>query len=172
MPSAGSCGGRKRHMMSRPASASPSPSEPPAIASTMASVSNCVITRLRDAPMATRIDISRFLPAARASSRLAMLKHAITSTIPTTAINMTPARLNCARWFGLMLDFQQRLQRERAALVGQRKSCFQVRGNRLQLSLGLLRTRAIFQPGHSVVSQKAPFIEKLLGESGKNLVMH
>ena len=54
----------------------PGPAPDPAtlqeIANTMASVSNCVITRRRDAPMATRIDISRFLPAARASNRFAM----------------------------------------------------------------------------------------------------
>ncbi len=57
---------------------------PPTSASITLSVSNCVTRFLRVAPRARRTPISVARPAPRASSRFAMLAHAIRSTTPVT----------------------------------------------------------------------------------------
>jgi hypothetical protein len=68
-----------------PHHANSTPSAPPSPASSRLSVSNWRTRRDRPAPIARRTDSSRCRAAARASSRLATLAHAISSTSPTTA---------------------------------------------------------------------------------------
>ena len=60
------------------------PAMPPAPASSRLSISSCRTIWLRLAPIAVRIAISRRRDAARASSRLATLAQAISSTRPTS----------------------------------------------------------------------------------------
>jgi hypothetical protein len=50
------------------------------------------MTRRRAAPIAMRMEISRWRAAARASSRLAILAQAMRSTRPTTAISVKERR--------------------------------------------------------------------------------
>ena len=61
-------------------------------ASRRPSVTSCLRIRARLAPSAVRTPISRCRSEARASSRPATLKHAIRSTIPTTASPIHPTR--------------------------------------------------------------------------------
>ena len=70
-----------------PQTLSNTPSPPPSPARSSASVSSCRNSRVRPAPSAPRIAISRALAEARASSRLATLAQTISSTTATTAIN-------------------------------------------------------------------------------------
>jgi len=72
--------------------ASISPSPPPAAAITTLSVSNCRTRRIRLAPRAVRSAISLRRDAARASSRLATLAQAMSSTTPTAPSNTNSAR--------------------------------------------------------------------------------
>ena len=67
----------------------------PSIASTRLSVSSCLISRRRLAPMASRMAISRLRVLPRASSKLAMLTQAISST-KLTAPNSTSTDLRIA----------------------------------------------------------------------------
>ncbi len=60
------------------------PAIPPNAASSSDSVSNCPISRARPAPIDSRTAISLARAAERASSRLAMLAQAISSTSPVT----------------------------------------------------------------------------------------
>ena len=66
---------------------STSPSTPPASESSTLSVSNCPTMRLRPAPSAARIAISRRRIVARASNKFATFAHAISSTQPTAPSN-------------------------------------------------------------------------------------
>ena len=75
-----------------PQSASNSPSAPPAIDNRKLSVSNWRINRIRPAPSAVRIAISRSRVAARASKRLAMFTQAINRTKPTAPSIIRSAR--------------------------------------------------------------------------------
>jgi len=72
-----------------PPPATGQPSRPPANDSTMLSIRSCRMMRQRPAPMATRIEISRDLPAARESSMFATLAQAIRRTKPPAAHNAT-----------------------------------------------------------------------------------
>jgi len=72
---------------STPQSANMTPMAAPANESTRLSVRSCSTRRLRVAPRAVRIDISRTRPLARASCRLATLAQAISRTKPVTPSN-------------------------------------------------------------------------------------
>ena len=67
--------------------ATPRLATPPISASSTDSVSSSASSCLRVAPSARRTPISAARPAPRASSRLAMFAHAISSTTPVTPIN-------------------------------------------------------------------------------------
>ncbi len=71
-----------------PAAPSASPQTAPAAASSPLSVRNCRTILPREAPTATRIATSRFLPSARINKRLATLAQAISSTKPTAAASV------------------------------------------------------------------------------------
>ncbi len=58
-------------------------------------MSNWRTSRARPAPTASRTAISCRRAVARASSRLATLAHAISSTSPTTPISTLPASTSC-----------------------------------------------------------------------------
>jgi hypothetical protein len=60
----------------------PKPSAADRSASSRLSVSNCQMTRRRDAPMASRMPISRWRPTPRANSRLATFAHPISRMRP------------------------------------------------------------------------------------------
>ena len=64
------------------------PAIPPSTEMMIASVTRCVMSRNRPAPMATRIAISFWRDAARASRRFATFAHAMSKTNPTTAPRM------------------------------------------------------------------------------------
>ena len=76
-PGSSACSARTPH------TASPSPSAPPASASSTLSVSSWRTSRRREAPSAARIATSRSRVATRASIRLATLAQAISRTSPT-----------------------------------------------------------------------------------------
>ncbi len=71
--------------------AMPSPAAPPTAESNTLSVSSCRASRQRPAPIAVRIAISRCRAVARASSRLARLAQAISSTKPTAPMSTSSA---------------------------------------------------------------------------------
>ena len=73
------------------------PMMPPRSDSSALSVRNCRIRRPRDAPTARRTAISRSRVAIRASSRLATLTQAISSTSPTDATSITTPASRAAR---------------------------------------------------------------------------
>ena len=77
--------------------ASSRPHTPPSTASSVLSTSNCRMTPARPAPSASRIAISGRRAAARASNRLAVFAHAISSTTPTIASRMNNGCENCRR---------------------------------------------------------------------------
>jgi len=72
-----------------PANASSHPNRPPAEDRTALSTRSWRIMRVRPAPIAIRIEISRDRTAARASSRLATFAHAISNTNPTAHTTTT-----------------------------------------------------------------------------------
>ena len=72
-----------------PSRASQAPASPATTASTRLSVSSCRINRHRPAPTAARTTISRARTDDRASSRLATLAHAISSTTTDAHISMS-----------------------------------------------------------------------------------
>ena len=76
--------------------ASSSPATPPATDSTRLSLNSCRTRRPRLAPIASRTAISLRRSAARESSRLAMLAHAVSSTMPTAAISSISV-VRCSR---------------------------------------------------------------------------
>jgi hypothetical protein len=86
-------GSRAATIASRDQYASSSPTAPPRIDSITLSVSSCAINRDRFAPIASRIATSRRRFDARASSRFAMLPHAISRTMPTTTISSDESRV-------------------------------------------------------------------------------
>ena len=104
-----------------------SPKTPPSIESSTLSVSSWRTMRLRPAPMAERMAISRARPVARASSRLATFAQAISSTQPT-APNRTKSAARTLRtmsccigsavklMFGSMLPGYRRLNSSPASL--------------------------------------------------------
>ena len=73
---------RDTNVVSMPtvAIANTTPTTPPAVASSVLSVSSCLISRPRPAPSAARRASSRSRPSIRASVRLATLAQAINST--------------------------------------------------------------------------------------------
>ena len=73
-----------------PQSARSRPAAPPNTASSRFSVSSCRMNLHRPAPMESLSAISFCRAAPRASSRLAMLAQAISSTSPTSPINIPP----------------------------------------------------------------------------------
>ena len=79
------------------AQARATPARPPISDSSTLSVRSCCSSRPRLAPSARRTASSRRRPAARDSSRLAMLAHAISSTVPTTPPSRSAAERSCGR---------------------------------------------------------------------------
>ena len=71
------------------------PPRPPSEASSTLSVSNWRTSRARSAPIDSRTAISCRRAVARASSRLATLAQAMSSTSPTMAISTLPASTSC-----------------------------------------------------------------------------
>ena len=69
----------------------PAPMTPAMTARSSASTSSCVTIRDRSAPSAARIEISRWRCAPRASSRLATLPQAMSSTTSTAPVKMINA---------------------------------------------------------------------------------
>ncbi len=84
---------RKRTSRRLPHTANSKPPRAPSAESSRLSDMSWRMTRRRAAPMAMRMEISRWRAAARASSRLAILAQEMTSTRPTTTINVKSAVL-------------------------------------------------------------------------------
>ena len=79
----GMCGGLSNFSAATPQRAKSSPSAQPNSASSTLSVRSCRRIRVRPAPSAHRIPISRWRTDARPSSRFATFAHTITRTNPT-----------------------------------------------------------------------------------------
>ncbi len=84
-------GGVSARSTSTPQYASTTPVAPPTAPSATLSVSSCLRIAPRPAPIAARSATSRSRPPARASSRFAMLTHAITSSRPTAPMSASSA---------------------------------------------------------------------------------
>jgi len=82
---------RKRTSRLLPQTANSKPPAAPNTESSRLSDISWRMTRRRAAPIAMRMEISRWRAAARASSRLAILAQAISSTRPTTTIRVKSA---------------------------------------------------------------------------------
>ena len=133
----------------RPANPIAAPTAPPISASSTPSVRNCRSSRQRPAPSADRIANSFCRDSARASSRLARLAHAISSTNATapcstnSAVRMPPTRSSCSPSSRMPVPGLARHVRVAIELTP-------LLQHALDVCVGLRHADAVFQPADEV----------------------
>ena len=170
--SSGRNGGRSACRPGRAHSASSRPTAPPSAPSTVLSTSSCRTRRPRLAPSDRRMAISCRRAAARASSRLATLAHAMSSTRPTITMSSPPALTKFWRKAGLMVAWASGTSVTLRPRLSFGYSCARAAAIAFMLAFGLRQRHPGFQPPGHLEQQRPARFPVVAHEPAGRLAVH